>query len=166
MERFPEVTAMVDFNPDYFLYGIYFIFFVVFLFVVVRLVRFLRKRSGSVLARMERIQIHFLRNYKTFEPYLELTYRYKVKHRVYEGSTKIPFSLLTDNINQNMYLYYNEELQMPVLQIQNEVYAGEEAIEHKILEMLPYLPIRYLASDPSRNFVLPFNRYYSSTTKE
>lgn len=118
-----------------------------------------KKKSNIVMAEIDKIQTLFIKNHKYLEPYLSIQYHYFVKKKKYNGSCKIPFSFLLDN-NHFIQLYLNQELDLPVLQINQEVIVGNEAIEHKLLSVMPYIPIRYLTSDPSRNFILPLNRKY------
>jgi hypothetical protein len=147
--------------------SLYWIFLavIVVIFIIAAKVFLNKKKSNVLLAEIDKIETLFIKNHKFYEPYLAIKYRYTVKKKEYEGYCKIPFSLLTD-INNNVELYYNYDLNMPILQINQEYYVGNEVIEHKLMSIIPYIPIRYLTSDPSRNFILPLNRKYGFFNKK
>lgn len=111
------------------------------------------------MAQVLNIEVIFIKNNKHYEPYLNLTYQYKVKKKVYYGNTKIISNFFLEDSNL-FNLYYNVDLDMPVLQMDQEYYIGNEAIEHKLMSSIPVIPIRYLISDPSRSFILPLNKSY------
>jgi hypothetical protein len=131
----------------------------IFILLVIKYYLNRKKKSDVVMAEIDKIDTVFVKNYQNYEAYLAISYHYFVKRKKYTGSCKIPFSLLLDN-PISIELYFNQELDMPVLQINQEYIVGNEAIEHKLINIMPYIPVRYLTSDPSRNFVLPLNRKY------
>ncbi|MDW7976533.1 MAG: hypothetical protein RMI35_08250 [Leptospiraceae bacterium] len=135
-------------------------FLVIFFYLAYKYLFHFKRKSNLILAEVERIEVQFLKNYKGVEPYIGFHYKYSVKRKKYSGFFKIPFSLILENQNQ-MELIFNEELQIPILKVNNETYIGDEAIEYKLLQLIPSLPIRYLTSDPARNFVFPLNKNYS-----
>ncbi len=123
-----------------------------------------KKKSNVILAKIEKIDPIFIRNHIYSEPYLGIQYEYTIKKKKYNGYCKIPFNHIQDILG-NADLYMDKELDLPILILQNEYYIGNEAIEHKLTNILPYIPIRYLTSDPARNFIIPLNNKYGIFTK-
>lgn len=124
-----------------------------------------KRKSNIAMAQILNIEPMFIKNNKNYEPYLNITYQYTVKKKVYYGNSKILFGFFVEGQNA-VNLYYNTDLDMPVLQIDQEYFIGNEAIEHKLINTIPVLPIRYLISDPSRNFILPLNKNYGFLSKK
>ncbi len=134
------------------------------IFFVVKIILRYKKKSNVILAKIEKIDPIFIRNHIHPEPYLGIQYEYTIKKKNYNGYCKIPFEHIQD-ILDNAEMYLDKELDLPVLFLQNEFYIGSEAIEHKLTSLLPYIPIRYLTSDPARNFIIPLNNKYEFFTK-
>ncbi len=150
--------SMEEFFLNYYGVSIIIIFLLTILFLINLYIKSKRK-SNVAMAQVLNIELLFLKNEKYYEPYLNLSYQYKVKRKIYYGNTKILFSSFVEDQNL-VSLYYNIDLDMPVLQMDQEIYIGNEAIEHKLMNAIPVIPIRYLISDPSRNFILPLNKKY------
>lgn len=148
-------------------YGIVILFLssILLLLILLKFIIKSKRKSNIAMAQILNIETIFLKNNKNYEPYLNITYQYKVKKKVYQGSSKILFSFFVEGHN-TINLYYNFDLDMPVLQIDQEFFIGNEAIEHKLINTIPVLPIRYLISDPSRNFILPLNKNYGFLSKK
>lgn len=147
-------------------------FFLVYIFIVVILfflifIKFFvlsKKKSKIILAEIDKIEVLFLRDNKFWDCQLGIYYKFIVRKREYKSFCKIPFSELLEFQN-NIEILHNKEFELPILKINQEYYIGNEAIEHKILQILTHLPIRYLISDPKRNFPLPLSKKYFISKK-
>ncbi len=134
------------------------------LLILIQVFVFSKKKSKITLAEIEKIEILFSKDNKILDCLLGIYYKFTVKKKEYKSFCKIPFSELME-LQNNMEIYYNKDLELPVLKVNQEYFIGNEAIEYKLLQILTYLPIRYLTSDPKRNFTLPLNKKYFLSKK-
>ncbi len=128
--------------------AIIFIGFIIYKFY---LLFFDKVKSKFAVAQVERIKPYFIKGYKKLEVWLEIHYTYSIKNREYHGNVKVLFNELIQD--PNLVITYNEDLELPVLFFQNQVYIGSESIEHILIQIINQIPIRYLKMDPSRSFL-------------
>ncbi|MFN3603625.1 MAG: hypothetical protein ACK4UJ_02810 [Leptonema sp. (in: bacteria)] len=142
------------------------IFSILVLTIILNFLFFSKKKSKVILAEIEKIEPIFLKENKVVESFLLVYYKFTVKKKDYRNFCKISFSEFLEIPNSNNFeIFYNKDLELPILKINNEYFVGTEAIEHRILQILSNVPIRYLISDPKRNFVLPLNKKYFLSKK-
>lgn len=147
-----------------FLYFFVPLFCILFLLFLIKILFFSKTKSKVTLAEIEKMEPIFIKENKFLEPYLNIFCKFYVKKKEYKTLHRIPFSELLQ-IQGDMELYFNKDIELPVLRVQQEYYIGAESIEHKLLQILSFLPIRYLISDPKRSFVLPLNKKYFLSKK-
>lgn len=147
-----------------FLYFFVPLFFILLVLVLSKIIFFSKSKSKVILAEIEKIEPIFIKENKFLEPYLSILCKFNVKKKEYKNLHRIPFSELLQ-LQGDMELYFNKDIELPVLRVQQEYYIGSESIEHKLLQILSFLPIRYLIFDPKRSFVLPLNKKYFLSKK-
>jgi len=88
---------------------------------------------------------------------LHCIYLFYVKEAPYRGISTLPLEYFFGTPSGQALIWKEEKSGLPVLVLDDIRVAGEEAIEHMVLQLRESLPVRYLVRDPARNYPLDQN---------
>lgn len=123
----------------------------ILLFATFRLQR--RSRKAAAAAEIVRLSPRFPRGNLALTRWVNCEYRYIVGEMEFFGRCVLPISYFYPSAS--MAIVLSEQADLPVLIAAGGASVGEEAIEHKLLQGCPTLPVQYLQRNPGVHTALP-----------
>ncbi len=121
--------------------------------IVIRLMGSRNKKTSVIGAEIVKLMPAFSQESPNYTNRMLCIYQFHKQETVYRGMCTLPLDYFIKPADPDLpFLYKEEKLGIPILIAGPIRAAGEEAIEHIILQLSETIPVKYLVKDPSRNY--------------